>query len=314
MPHIPNPEWISPSFGQAPPLYVAFAVGLVLLAARERDPTRWVLFLMAAALAFRHVRSVGLFFMLLPIAIAPAIAGVSMIRDLSARKRSLISAGVIASLIAVAVVTAPGYRFGLGFADRFYPESACVFIDEHGLGTGAMYNDVRFGGYLIDRNYPPRQVFLDDRNEIHEPLLREIHELLQASDVPGWKMMLDRYRIEVALVRYNHPIQVVSPSGEELGRRGFSALWFPISEWALVYWDDTAMVLVRRTTADTELLDRYEYHVVRPDDSEYLEHRLVTEPEIRGTVSAELARKLADEPDCRRALDLAELVMGVKSS
>jgi len=311
MPHIPNPEWISPSIGQAPPLYAALAVGVVLLAARERDPTRWVLFLMAAALALRHVRNVGLFFMLLPIAIAPAVAGVSMIRDLTARKRSIVLAGVVAGLIAVALVTAPSYRFRLGFADRFYPDRACAFIDEHGLLTGAMYNDVRFGGYLIDRNYPPLQVFLDDRNEIHEPLLREIYEMYQASDVAGWRQMLDRYEIEVALIRYNHSFQVVSPSGEELGHRGFSALWFPPPEWALLYWDDTAMVLVRRSAADRELLGTYEYHVVRPDDLEHLERRLLAEPGLRGAVSAELARKLEEEPDCRRALDLAELVMGI---
>jgi hypothetical protein len=311
LPHIPNPEWISPSFNDAPQLYAALALAVIVLAARERDPTRWMLLLMAAALAIRHVRNVGLFFMLLPIAVAPALARVTFIRTLGGARRSTVVAGAMTAAIALSIVLSPAYVFRLGFAEDHYPHRACEFLETNGLLELPVYNDVRFGGYLIYRYHPPFQVFLDDRNEIHEPLLREIYDLFQASDVAGWRRMLDRWGIETALVRYNHSFRVVSPSGEELGHRGFSTLWFPSSEWALIYWDDTAMVLVRRAGADPDLLERFEYLLVRPDDIEYLEHRVRAEPELRGPVSAELTRKLEEEPDSRRALDLAERVLGI---
>lgn len=73
--HIPNPEWISPSPAEAPALYTALAIAVVLMTLRERRAARWVLLLMAAALALRHVRNLGLFFVLLPLAVAPALAG-----------------------------------------------------------------------------------------------------------------------------------------------------------------------------------------------------------------------------------------------
>jgi len=312
LPHIPNPEWISPTVHDVPILYGALALGVIVLAARERDPVRWLLFLMAAALALRNVRNVGLFFMLLPLALAPALAGLPVIGEFGSRRRSMILAVSLTALVAFSLVMSKDFVFGLGFARKFYPQRACDFLEDHDLLRGKLYNDVRFGGYLISRFYPPTKVFLDDRNEIHEPLLREIYGIFQSSDVAAWRRMLDRYGIDVALIRYNQSFRVVSPSGEQLGRRGFSPLWFPSSEWALLYWDDTAMVLAQRSTADPELVDRFEYRFIRPDDVENLERLVRTDPTVRGAVSAELARKLEDEPDCRRALDLAEMVMGAE--
>jgi hypothetical protein len=184
-------------------------------------------------------------------------------------------------------------------------------MEREGLAEATKYNDVRFGGYLIHRWFPARQVFLDDRNEIHEPLLSEIYDLFQRSDQGGWQRMLDRYGVTVALLRYNPPFRVVTPEGRPLGSRGFSTLWFPEGAWAVVYWDDTAIVLVKRSTVDEEILQKHEYRLLRPDDLDHLQGRLVAEPQIRGRVAAELARKLAEEPSNRRALDLSEFLMGL---
>jgi hypothetical protein len=146
----------------------------------------------------------------------------------------------VAAVVALSVVVAPPYHLGFSFAKSFYPSRACDFMEREGLLTNPIYNDVRFGGFLINRYFPPRRVFLDDRNEIHEPLLSEIYQLLQTSDQAGWQRMLDRYGIGSALVRYNQPFRVVSPTGEFVASRGFTALWFPSTGWALLYWDDTS--------------------------------------------------------------------------
>ena len=314
LPQIPNPEWISPSPADVPPLYVALVAGLLVLALRERDPTRWLLFLVSALLALRYVRNVGLFFALLPISVAPALTRLTVNRGRHQPLAATAVAATVAVIVALSVVITPRYHLGFSCSASFYPDRACDFMERVGLHTGPIYNDVRFGGYLINRYFPPRQVFLDDRNEIHEPLLSEIYHLLQTSDQAGWQSMLDRYGVTAALVRYNPPFRVVSPSGEFVESRGFSALWFPAGSWALLYWDDTAMVLAKRSDVDPALLDRYEYRILRPDDVEHLERRLAAEPELRPRVAAELARALEDQPDNRRALALSEFLLSLRSA
>ncbi len=307
LPHIPNPEWISPGPADVPGLYVALVVGLVILAAgRERDLGRWALFAFSAALALRYVRNVGLFFVLVPIAVAPALARLWSDRLARPATRWLL-AGAAAAAVGLGLGISTTHHFDL--SPTFYPVRAATFMADHDLLETPVYNDVRFGGYLIGRFYPPFRVFIDDRNEIHEPLLRRIHALLTSSDVQGWERMLDGYGIASALLRYNPAFRVVSPTGEPRGERGFSALWFPQPEWALVYWDDTAMVLVKRATAPPALLERYEYRWIRPDDLDHLRRVLAADPAVRPPVAAELARKLAEEPGNRRALALSQFLI-----
>jgi hypothetical protein len=148
-------------------------------------------------------------------------------------------------------------------------------------------------------------VFIDDRNEIHEPLLTEIYEIYQRSDAAAFSALLARYGLDTALIRYNPPFEVQSPSGEHLGWRGYSALWFPSREWSLVYWDDVAMVLVRRSSEAAARLATLEYRLIRPDDLSWLHERLAGDPSLAPQVAAEAARKLADEPDCARAREVA---------
>ena len=305
-PHVPNPEWISPGPAQAPSLYLAIVCGALLLALGERRAGRWVLFILAAALALRHVRNLGIFFVLLPLAVAPAVARWTLFRADADRssfsvRRSHMLAVVAALVLAVSVAAAPWPRFGFGFSPDYYPERAADFLDREGLPASGLYNDVRFGGYLIDRYFPPRRVFQDDRNEINEPLLREIWEILQRSDVDGWDALLARFEIDTALLRYHPSIRVTTPDGGDLGLRGFSALWFPRRSWALVYWDDIAMVLVRRESAPRELVDRFEYTVVRPDDLEHLQRRLLAEFELRPAAVTEVQRALSENPGSVKA-------------
>ena len=313
LPHIPNPEWISPSFHDVPPLYVAMVVGTLVLALRERRAVRWALLVMVSALAMRHVRNVGLFFALYPIAVAPALASMPVLAPsgvVARRPLARIAALALAIILVASMTIEPGRRPSLSYSADFFPWRAFAFIQQHGLDTTPTYNDVRFGGWLILRHYPERRVFLDDRNELHEPLLAEIHSDLASSDPTAWQAMLDRYHIEVALLRYNAPFTVLRPDGETVGLRGFSTLWFPAERWALLYWDDTAMVLVDRTKADTALVAANEYQIIRPDDVDELRRQIATDPIARAAIATEVARKLAEQPDCERALALADALLG----
>jgi hypothetical protein len=311
--HIPNPEWVSPSVAQAPALYATIAAAVALLTLRERRLTHWAIFVIASALAVRHIRNVGLFFVLLPLVIAPSLAAWRSLTSGTQRgRRGFQRADMLAvaavSLLALSTAIAPRPRFGFGFAADYYPEAACVFLDREGLPSEHLYNDVRFGGYLIHRYGPERGVFQDDRNEIHEPLLRRIWEIFQASDVEAWSALLAEHGADTALVRYHPPLEVTDPNGNSLGLRGFSALWFPSRLWALVYWDDIAMVLVRRDSASEDLLERHAYEFLRPDDLAYLEARLSAAPELQPKVAAEVVRAARTAPSSWRVQEIAGLI------
>jgi hypothetical protein len=314
-PHIPNPEWVSPTFAQAPTLYLALAVTIVVMGIRERDLARWVLLAMAAALAFRHIRNLGLFFVLLPLATAPALASWRALAQPAAEddrifRRTTVLAVLAAVVLAVSVAASPWPVFGFKFAEGYYPTAACDFLDREGLPQAQLYNDVRFGGYLIGRYAPSRLVFQDDRNEIHEPLLREIWSILQRNDVRGWNRLLGENACDTALVRYHQPLLVAPAEGQGPEVRGFTARWFPSREWALVYWDDVAMVFVRRGDTPPELLERSEYRIIRPDDLEYLWWQLSQNPGLRAAAELEAHRALAAGPDNHLAASIAALLAG----
>jgi hypothetical protein len=309
-PHIPNPEWISPGLAEAPELYAAFALVAMVLISGRAAPQSWLSAIATAALAVKHIRNIGLFFILLPQTIAPSLASWPLFAADGAPARSrprvrLALSLVLVGILGVSALVRPWPRAGFGFAENWYPEKAVRFLADEDLLEGNLYNDVRFGGWLILDGYPDRQVFLDDRNEIHEPLLREIWEIFTRSDVGSWEDLLDRWHIDTILLRYHEPINVTTPDGDNLGRRGFSTLWFRSSLWATVYWDDVAIVLVRRASVPASFLAEHEYRVVDPDDFEHLTEALRTDFELRRLVTAELRRALAESPNSRRARDLA---------
>ncbi len=316
-PHVPNPEWISPTPADQPLLFAAAALAALVLAAREREPVRWVLLAVAAALALRHVRNVGLFFVLLPLATAPSLAQLPTFADVAdddpgSRRRRLVAV-LLTTVLALAASAAPWPPSGFGLAEDMYPIAACDAMDRLGLPIGRLYNDVNFGGYLIGRYFPPRRVFIDDRNEIHEELLATIWRIFTSSDRRGWERLLGRWGIDTALVRYHPPWWVYSPGGEAAARRGFSAVWFPRETWALVYFDDVAMVLVRRSAAAPELLD-LEYRLLRPDDVAELGRVLASRPELRSLAAEEIARAAAAAPRSERVRALAGLLLSPASS
>lgn len=312
-PHIPNPEWASPTFVQTPALFVALVATVILLGFRERRLARWALLFMAAALAFRHIRNLGLFFVLLPLVVGPALASWRSLTQTfkpGARGNGRITLLAVSAalVLAVSIAASPWPVFGLTYADAYFPTSACDFLDREGLPLSQLYNDVRFGGFLIDRYAPSRLVFQDDRNEIHEPLLREIWDILQHNDVRGWASLLEHWDCDTALVRYHPPIHVAPPDGHGVQFRGFSAMWFPRRDWALVYWDDVAMVFVRRVDAPADLLEHHEYHVIRPDDLADLANRLAADAGLRERTASELKRALESNPESWRAHSILGLM------
>jgi hypothetical protein len=193
---------------------------------------------------------------------------------------------------------------------RRFPVAACERIAVLAPGM-RLYNDVQFGGYLIWRFYPERKVFIDGRNELYTKLLPRLGRI-HTGEAPysEWRSLIRDYGIEGAIVKYQPTMKgvlypPVRPGDEPVrGYRAWSAFLFPSHEWALVYFDDTALVFMRRGGPGEPWIRSAEYRDLNPEDREYLLERARHDSAFASRLRAEASRRVGESPDCRRAAQL----------
>ena len=120
---------------------------------------------------------------------------------------------------------------GLGnkFDPNRFPEKAIDALVESGLPEGNMLNEFGWGGYLLYRLWPERQVFIDGQTDFYGEDLTYTHK--QAVDGQGeWQAVLDEYRVA----------WVILPPERTLGK-----LLALSPDWERIYSDETASVWVR---------------------------------------------------------------------
>jgi hypothetical protein len=315
----PNLEWARPGLTQFPLFWAALAAvaAVVLLRIRRADPIATPALLLAGVLAALHLRNIGLFFFLLTQGVArPGRAVVEGVQRRWLYRIGTFGGRVRPGFVAAAVVLVAGIpalatlpprvAWGAGIASGNEPVAAGDFLERERLGN-RLFNDVRFGGYLIWRGYPERRVFIDGRNEIYADLMPEIFAAL--GDPGSWKGLLERYGVDAAFLRYPPALQkVIYPDGgggrPVTAERAFSSAYFPREEWALVYWDDDAMIFARRGAGNDGLIARLEYRAVHPDDWRHLYAGVVIGRLPVAPILAEIRRKVREDPSCRRARTL----------
>ncbi len=315
----PNLEWARPGLDDFPVFYLALAalLALAIVGRRGLDPVATPAALLVGALAAAHLRNIGIFSLVLPYGAArPARAAADALRPWLGRHRVAGAGRVRPGFVAAAVLLLAGIPglaslpprvvWGLGVASDNEPARAAEFLETERVGE-RLFNDVRFGGYLIWRRYPARRVFIDGRNEVYTGLLREIFAALD--DRPAWERLLERYRIDAALLRYPPSLEKVLVPGApgrppSVVERAFSALRFPEESWALVYWDDDALVFVRRAAEYKDVIGRLEYRAIRPDDWRFVYAGVLARHRPVGPVLQEIRRKLSEDPACERARTL----------
>lgn len=306
--NLTNPEWAAPAPLEFPFLYVV-VIACVALAAASLRPgiagsmSHLGMFVLAAAMALMSVRHIGVFF-----AILPTVFPLEPLRRVD-RRVPLI--GGMALCLAAAgfmfFVPPGGAQSGYGIAQGRFPSMAADFIDAH-LSDARLYNDVRFGGYLIRRGYPERRVFIDGRNEVHASLLADLSAALD--DGRRWDALMDRHGVEGAVVGYRD----AGVRLQDGSLSTFSETHFPKSRWSLVHWDDVAMIFVRRdgrfatVAAERESRARPEAFRLGLPKTE-----LLSGGEEGELLKREISRKLADNPDCALAKSMAS-VYGIGES
>ena len=321
----PNLEWARPRPVDFPLFFATAAMVVIVLVAagRRLDPIATPALVLAGVLAGAHLRNIGLFFFLLPFGLARPARALSVRLASGAPGRWLGSLGgppparrvrpgfvaaavVLVTTVPLLAVLPPAVAWGTGIAPDNEPARAADFLAREGVGR-RLYNDVRFGGYLIWRRFPEHPVFIDGRNEVYPRLLRDI--FASVGDSRAWQAFLQEHDIDAAFVRFSPALERVVLQGtgggpDAVRERAFSANHFPRPAWALVYWDDDAMIFVRRSREYEGVISRHEYRAVHPEDWRYLLAGVAAGHLETGPILEELQRKLREDPGCARARSL----------
>jgi hypothetical protein len=252
-------EFEPPSFGARPAFFLLLPVTLLLAVHRRRErPALLVATVVFAALGLRALRMVSE----AQIVWAPTLAwGLvamgSLLAPLSER-RMLAPAGVAAAGLAAAVLAGLSLRLDRSvlalrpspsWDASALPVRAAKFLDENHI-EGPGFNALRDGGYLKMAR-PGVPVFIDGR--------------VQAIPAEAWRQLQEAERssakFQALLEDLGCEWAAATRVRERLG--GYRLLNGP--RWALVYWDDTTEVFIRRDVARfAALRDALEYRYFRP--------------------------------------------------
>lgn len=253
-----NAEWLPSPPMMFPLLYGSVLAGLVLFASARKESGRFVVFAGLSYLAIAHVRNQGIYFAAFPLLLAPWASAHQPVTDTIERRRSLVCAASAAAF----VIAAAGVGHGSGFDSRRFPAAAVSRLMGAGL-RGNIYNPDQFGGFLIWTTYPARRTLTDGRNELYRTYIAEYARARQ--DSRAWQALLRRYRIDLAVDEYRPLLDTVNPGTGEHRAVPASLAYWPRRDWALVAYDDAAMIFARRAAFPPGALDRLELKGIVPD-------------------------------------------------
>jgi hypothetical protein len=183
--------------------------------------------------------------------------------------RRRICAGILAACAALALWASPPGRV---FDDVYLPTRATEFLEKHpGLLERRMYHDWGWGGWLGFRFGPKLKVFQDGRYIFH-PLFIEAASAARAPE--SWGAFLGKYGIETAMVEnapFMRKMTRLYPDGSRREfQRPFYIEYFPKEDWALLHFDEKALIFARRKAFQPGTLEALEYRLHRPRDGEAL--------------------------------------------
>jgi hypothetical protein len=298
---VPNPDHRSlalahflPSAGGLGPmawLVLVVAAGIVLvrgLRSRQavaRDGASLSLLLLLAGMSVNRDRVMPYAAIFAASVIAELVPG----RPLARRSfvlRAVLAAGIW--LVAIPLwLSRPEVRFGLGINPSMHPVGAARFIAAHRPQRQILHFQGD-GNYLLWA-LPDYPVFLDTRESMYDHMGPIYRDMVNNPDL--MKQVMTRYQINTVLVPETF---LLAPWKTGVTRR---AAFFPKRDFALVYFDDTHALLLRRIPEHAALIAQHEYELLLPyrSPTAYLSLRDRT-PERDRAFRREVERCLREVP------------------
>lgn len=254
---------------------LAWAVLLALRHIRRIDITQLMLLIVFGALAVRYSRAVGVASIVL-IPIIASLMAITIRQSVSESQRLLVKGTML-----LAAVFLAGYGYIVKFVDKsphpfgyylneiFLPVGSVRFVQAMGL-TGNYYNTGHFGGYLSYSLAPERKIFQFNLHPVFGDTYRFVKQ-------PG---ELARWNINYAIVG----------TQEELAL-------FPTDQWACVYHDPLAMLVMRRTPQNQAMIQQYEMRFFNPTMPDDVLHKLEGDARILPRLTEEMGIYLAYRND-----------------
>jgi len=258
------------------PFFLLLALGGLAAAARMAEPYEgqahwsrrapWGLLLLCGHLggnALMHAR-------VAPYFDVAALAAVAVIgQESRGWLRALLGVGLAAGVAFLIWLSPRLYRGGV-FNPKDVPVHAAEFMarQEPALSPLRLFNQWEWGGYLAWRLKPWYRVFSDGRYVFHEQLPR-VAKATESAE--AWQAFLREERLNGALVPNRDeslPSTRRYPDGTtKTIPRPWYAYYFPRDRWALVYWDDQALLFIERSAVPALWLEAHEYRWDKPRDA-----------------------------------------------
>ncbi len=209
------------------------------------------------------------------------------------------------SLVALSLLFAVSTRvvqWGQPYQDVFVSRRAVDFVvaERATFAPLRVFNTYEWGGYLGWRLGPEGKVYGDGRYLFHGQLPELQRALTGAEEMSAF---VERNGFEALLI-VNYPQRVlgarVYPDGT---KREISRPWYvtflPRERWALVWWDEQALVFVDRAKAPASWIAAREYRWWRSGDGEALSDAVSRGEAPKAAVDAERARHEAGDRNDR---------------
>ena len=292
-----------PPFGLYPGPYVLAALLLLSFVAlwRKAPPASLFMVLPYAYLGLRAVRFIFIFAIVGAPVLARTLATLALAWSRGRGRRPAMALGAVALVAcaasaALALVQVPPLAdsrksVGLGVDPRFVPEGALGYLDTIGM-TGRLFNAFHFGGYIAWRDFPKRAAIIDGRGYVPPGLVEEIHF---ARAYPEHLARLQSaFGFDAAVLDYpiysGEGLENLTPDAD----RGLTS-----PAWALVYWDDFALVYLKRSSRWDAVIARDEYRRVHPANGLPAFWRSLADTVALPEIKAELERNVTQTGSAR---------------
>jgi len=216
-----------------------------------------LLFALFFPVSLLQIRMIDFFSLSAALLAFPALQG--LLRKMppylfSKRIADIVFAGLMIVVIAMSA-SSKTYAFGIGIKDDIFPEKALAFLEKENV-QGRMMNSYAFGGYLLWAA-PGRKVFIDGRHRhLYSPeFYNAYHAALKNAE--AWKMLEQTWHFDYLLLEY------------DMMSRRYPKHLADNPDWAVVYWDDHSVVLLKRTEQNRTVIDKHEYRIARPNFYDY---------------------------------------------